>query len=349
MKLWIAIFLLAVGIKNGDAGEALVTKVRGSVVTIDAGLESGLVSGLTVELIRPPNEAVIHPITGENLGAPEVVLGQGTISKTSDRAANVKVDPGLIMAMRPGDIARYVTPEENMLVDQERSIATEEKNDQDHKIIRGEVSRLTKSIKNVQKRIGGLETVMKRVERVEEGFRVQLRSINTDVNTMKDDISDLKESVSLMGAIPIAGLDEDTGDVVDLQSEENAGQIRDIVREFLEEEKASQIDLEPIDDTLLDEDLLQDSSLSSLDEIGMEEEDGAFYTSWWFIGLFLLIGIAAIAAYVYLYLWDDKEKKGADKELTQEESPKLVETSDDDLDTDDMEIEDDDIVVEETS
>lgn len=349
MKLWIAIFLLAVGMKNGDAGEALVTKVRGSVVTIDAGLESGLVSGLTVELIRPPNEAVIHPITGENLGAPEVVLGQGTISKTSDRAANVKVDPGLIMAMRPGDIARYVTPEENMLVDQERSIATEEKNDQDHKIIRGEVSRLTKSIKNVQKRIGGLETVMKRVERVEEGFRVQLRSINTDVNTMKDDISDLKESVSLMGAIPIAGLDEDTGDVVDLQSEENAGQIRDIVREFLEEEKASQIDLEPIDDTLLDEDLLQDSSLSSLDEIGMEEEDGAFYTSWWFIGLFLLIGIAAIAAYVYLYLWDDKEKKGADKELTQEESPKQVEASDDDLDTEDMEIEDDDIVVEETS
>ena len=349
MKLWIAIFLLAVGMKNGDAGEALVTKVRGSVVTIDAGLESGLVSGLSVELIRPPSEEIIHPITGENLGAPEVVIGQGAISKTSDRAANIKVDPGLIMAIRPGDIARYVTPEENMLVDQERSIATEEKNDQDHKIIRSEVSRLTKSIKNVQKRIGGLETVMKRVERVEEGFRVQLRSINTDVNTMKDDISDLKESVSLMGAIPIAGLDEEAGDVVDLQSEENAGQIRDIVREFLEEEKASQIELEPIDDTLLDEDLLQDSSLSSLDEIGMEEEDGAFYTSWWFIGLFLLIGIGAVAAYVYLYLWDDKKMQDKDKELTQEESSTEVEASDDDFDTEDMEIEDDDIVVEETS
>ncbi|MEE3232646.1 MAG: hypothetical protein VX294_00640 [Candidatus Latescibacterota bacterium] len=346
MILWIAIATIVVGIKNVDAGEALVTKVRGSVVTIDAGMESGLVSGLSVELIRPPNEEIIHPITGENLGAPEVILGQGAISKTSDRAANVKVNPGLIMAVRPGDIVRFVTPDEGMLIDQERSIVTEEKNDQAHKVIRGEVSRLTKSIKSVQKRIGGLETMMKRVERVEEGFRVQLRSINTDVNTMKDDISDLKESVSLMGAIPIAGLDEEAGDVVDLQSEENAGQIREIVRKLLEEEKANQIDLESIDSALLDEVSLDDSSLDSLDEI---EEDEAFYTSWWFIGLFLLIGIGAIAAYVYLYLLGDKEDQDKDEELTQEENPEQVEASDDDLDTEDMEIEDDDIVVEETS
>ena len=346
MILWIAIATMVVGIKNIDAGEALVTKVRGSVVTIDAGMESGLVSGLPVELIRPPNEEIIHPITGENLGAPEVILGQGAISKTSDRAANVKVEPGLIMAVKPGDIVRFVTPDEGMLIDQERSIATEEKNDQAHKLIRSEVSRLTKSIKGVQKRIGGLETMMKRVERVEEGFRVQLRSINTDVNTMKDDISDLKESVSLMGAIPIAGLDEETGDIVDLQSEENAGQIREIVREFLEEEKANQIELESIDSALLDEVSLDDPSLS-LDEIEVAEEDGPFYTSWWFIGLFLLIGLVAIGVYAYLYLVGDKEDK--DKELTQEETPEQVEASDDDLDTEDMEIEDDDIVVEETS
>ena len=346
MILWIAIATMVVGIKNIDAGEALVTKVRGSVVTIDAGMESGLVSGLPVELIRPPNEEIIHPITGENLGAPEVILGQGAISKTSDRAANVKVEPGLIMAVKPGDIVRFVTPDEGMLIDQERSIATEEKNDQAHKLIRSEVSRLTKSIKGVQKRIGGLETMMKRVERVEEGFRVQLRSINTDVNTMKDDISDLKESVSLMGAIPIAGLDEETGDIVDLQSEENAGQIREIVREFLEEEKANQIELESIDSALLDEVSLDDPSLS-LDEIEVAEEDGPFYTSWWFIGLFLLIGLVAIGVYAYLYLVGDKEDK--DKELTQEETPEQVEASDDDLDIEDMEIEDDDIVVEETS
>ena len=151
-----------------------------------------------------------------------------------------------------------------------------------------------------------------------------------------------------MGAIPIAGLDEETGDVVDLQSEENAGQIREIVREFLEEEKANQIELESIDSALLDEVSLDDPSLS-LDEIEVAEEDGPFYTSWWFIGLFLLIGLVAIGVYAYLYLLGDKEDQDKDKELTQEETPEQVEASDDDLDTEDMEIEDDDIVVEETS
>jgi hypothetical protein len=346
MKLWIAIAIIVVGIKNSDAGEALVTKVRGSVVTIDAGVESGLVSGLPVEFIRPPNEEIIHPITGENLGAPEVILGQGAISKTSNRAANVKVSPGLVMAVRPGDIVRYVTPDEGMLIDQERSIATEERNDQDHKVIRGEVSRLTKSIKSVQKRIGGLETMMKRVERVEEGFRVQLRSINTDVNTMKDDISDLKESVSLMGAIPIAGLDEETGNDIDFQSEENAGKIREIFVELLEEEKANRVDLDPMDSGMLDEAVLDDPLLESLDQIEAEEESGPFYTSWWFIGLFLLLGIGAIAAYVYLYVLGEKE----DEELVvQDENSEQVEATGDGLDIEDMEIEDDDIVVEETS
>ena len=151
-----------------------------------------------------------------------------------------------------------------------------------------------------------------------------------------------------MGAIPIAGLDEETGDVVDLQSEENAGQIREIVRELLEEEKVNQIDLESIDSALLDEVSLDDPSLS-LDEIGAAEEDGPFYTSWWFIGLFLLAGLGAIGAYIYLYLSGDKENQEKEEELTQEESSEQVESSDDDLDIEDMEIEDDDIVVEETS
>ena len=36
--------------------------------------------GLPVTIVRPPGEAVIHPITGENLGAPEVELA--TVART---------------------------------------------------------------------------------------------------------------------------------------------------------------------------------------------------------------------------------------------------------------------------
>ena len=80
-----------------------------------------------MDIVRPPGESIIHPITGENLGAPELVIGRGEISKTSNRAANVQVGPGLLLSVRPGDIARFTTPEEEMLMDQERSVATEEK------------------------------------------------------------------------------------------------------------------------------------------------------------------------------------------------------------------------------
>ena len=70
------------------------------------------------------------------------------------------------------------------------------------------------------------------------------------------------------------------------------------------------------------------------------------FSWWWFIGLFLLLGIGAIAAYVYLYVLGEKE----DEELVvQDENPEQVEATDDGLDIEDMEIEDDDIVVEETS
>ena len=79
---------------------------------------------------------------------------------------------------------------------------------------------------------------MKRVERVEEGFKVQLRGINTDMNTLKDDIRDLKESVALMGTVPIVGLDEkgpSMGGGLNLESEEDVEALKQVVREVLEE------------------------------------------------------------------------------------------------------------------
>ena len=85
----------------GYAGEALITKVRGASLTIDSGAEAGLVQGMTVIIIRPPGEAVIHPITGENLGAPEGEIGSGEIAKISNRAASVRLGPGLLLRSSP--------------------------------------------------------------------------------------------------------------------------------------------------------------------------------------------------------------------------------------------------------
>ena len=73
MKKWLLILATIGCVAPVYAGEALVTRVRGSVLTIDAGAEGGLIKGLAVDIVRPPGEAIIHPITGENLGAPEMV------------------------------------------------------------------------------------------------------------------------------------------------------------------------------------------------------------------------------------------------------------------------------------
>ena len=342
MKKYVLILALTLYAVPTEAGEALITRVRGSVLTIDAGAEGGLIKGLSVDIVRPPGEAVIHPITGENLGAPELIIGRGEISKTSNRAANVQVGPGLLLSVRPGDLARFTTPEEEMLMDQERSVATQEKNQEEHQGFRNDISRLTRSIKSVQGRIGGLENMMKRVERVEEGFRVQLRGINSDMNVMKEDIADLKEAVSLMGAVPIAGLDgEEVQEPVDLSSEESVGQIRQIVQDVIGESQIGMAPLESEDLKLPDEASLDMSSDENESEEGPEEEP--FYTQTWFFLLFGAIGILLIAAYLYMrFMRGNDEDKEVEEEVDHDD--------DDEIDLDDLDLdEEDDIVVEETS
>lgn len=342
MKKYVLILALTLYAVPTKAGEALITRVRGSVLTIDAGAEAGIIKGLSVNIVRPPGEAVIHPITGENLGAPELVIGRGEISKTSNRAANVQVEPGLLLSVRPGDIARFTTPDEEMLMDQERSVATQEKNQEEHQGFRNDISRLTRSIKSVQGRIGGLENMMKRVERVEEGFRVQLRGINSDMNVMKEDIVDLKEAVSLMGAVPIAGLDqEELQEPVDLSSEESVGQIRQIVQDVLGE---AQVGMMPVGREELE---LPDETSLDMNSDGDENEEGAeeapFYTQTWFFLLFGAIGIILIAAYFYM-----RFMRGSDEGEEMEEE--VDHDDDDEIDLDDLDLdEEDDIVVEETS
>ena len=131
-KVELALICLLLRAYSSHAGEALITKVRGSSLTIDTGAEAGMVQGMVVTIIRPPSEAVIHPITGENLGAPEVEIGSG-----------------LLLPVRPGDIVRFVTSDEEMIMDQERSVAREDKDAQEHQGFNKEISQLAHNIRNV--------------------------------------------------------------------------------------------------------------------------------------------------------------------------------------------------------
>jgi len=335
MKKWnLALFCsILLWTPASHAGEALITKVRGSKAAIDMGAEAGLVVGMEVSIVRPPGEAIIHPITGENLGAPEIELGKGEITKTSGRAASVRLGGELLMAVRPGDIVRFLTPEEEMIMDQERTTERHERNQEEHQEFKNEISRLTRGIRDIQGRIGGLERLMKRVERVEEGFKVQLRGINDDINLMKEDINTLKDQIALYGPVPI----EDIG-----EQQEGAGEpsmskedVEQIVRDVVGDMQASAPPppLPPSEE-------LPPLPGEEEGEIAEPEEEGTpFYMQSWFFGIIGAVGIVGVVAYLYVRMTAGSEEDEEDEEIGEDE----------DMEEMDVDVEEEDgIVIEET-
>jgi hypothetical protein len=262
------LLLLATG---SQAGEGLITKVRGTNMTIDKGAEDGLIVGMKVDVIRPPTEAVIHPVTGENLGAPEINLGGGEITKTSGRASNVSLSQRPLMGVRPGDLVRFTTPEEEMIMEQESSMVSKEKAQGERKALRGNISGLTKKIQATQRRISGLEGTLKRLDRMQQGFIVQLQGAHKDITLMKEDIDDIKESISLMGAVPVDEPGEAGGAGFDLQNEENLTELKDVVRSMIEDLRADLPTpaLEPEEEI----DLGEEEDLDLEEEVEEEEDD----------------------------------------------------------------------------
>jgi hypothetical protein len=176
------------------AGEGQVVKVRGMSLSINQGAENGLMVGMMVSVVRPPTEAYIHPVTGENLGAPEIELAKGEVTKISGRAASLRLQKSPILPVQTGDMVRFVTVEEEMVMDQQQSAEKSDKAATERQSLRGDASRLTRDVKNIQGSIRTLEKMMKRLERVDEAIKVQLRGINRDMTAIKDDLKELKET-----------------------------------------------------------------------------------------------------------------------------------------------------------
>jgi len=103
-----------------------ITKIRGRTLTIDKGADDGLEVGLEVTIVRLPDEAIIHPLTEKNLGAPEIEIAGGRINKVYARAASIQLDSNPILSIRPGDMGRFLTMEEKMVMEQEVSTETVE-------------------------------------------------------------------------------------------------------------------------------------------------------------------------------------------------------------------------------
>jgi len=341
----LALILLLTGVgSRAFGGEALVTRVRGGRVMLDAGAAAGLSKGMEIKLFRPPGETIYHPITGEDLGAPEVEIAGGVVTKVSEHASSVHLKGEVLMGVRPGDVARFTTPDEQMLMAEERTIATREENQREHRQFRQEIARLKRSISSTQGRIGGLQKLVRRIERIEDGFRVQLRGINEDLVVMKKDVRDLKDQMTLYARVPVPV----AGDSENPQGSGPPGltaeDVEKIVQQAMEQQQAAAVPANPPADTLgLGEDLGEE-------DLGIESEAGAaeekpLYARLWFLFLVVgVIGIAAVGAFLYLRM------SAVSEEDEEEEEDEVMDEDEDgiEIEAEDAE-EEDGIVVEETS
>jgi hypothetical protein len=210
MKRIAALFMLLalLGAVPAGAGEGRVTKARGTTLTIDRGAQDGLTVGTEVMVVRSSGQAVIHPVTGENLGSPDIQIGVGQVTKTSGRAASVRLRDTPLLAVRPGDVVRFTTPEEGMVLEQERTTLEQEKAAKERHEIRGEISRLAKDIKGIQGNIHTLEDMVKRLDGIDRTVRGQLGRIGGEVASLRTDVKSLKETVALLNQVPVTGHSE---------------------------------------------------------------------------------------------------------------------------------------------
>jgi hypothetical protein len=178
------------------------------MVTVDVGSQAGLSVGMPVDIVRPATQPVVHPLTGENLGAPAVQLARGTVSKVSPRAASVRLEGAPLLAVRPGDMVRFQTAEDEMVRERDQVVANEQRNQQEHQQLRNDVSELTRSVRDVQGRMKSLDVAIAKLDRLEQALRAQLRGIGSDISSMKADIKKLQAQVLNWAPeqIPVVGL-----------------------------------------------------------------------------------------------------------------------------------------------
>ena len=333
---------------ESDAGEAYIKKARGNKLVIEQGAEAGLEVGMEVTIVRPPGDAVIHPVSGENLGAPEIKVGTGQVTKTSARAATIVVSQALLN-IQPGDMVRFTTVEEELILDEEVQRQRREQAQKERRQIQGDLSKLTQSIKRTQGTIKDLRNAIKRLDRIDENIKGQLRIINDDIHGMKEEIKGLKETVNLMGVVPVGA----EGEIKDgLITEENEEVLEEFVRDVIAKERTEAWEREAGDPSV--DDLAEEDDPDFADSEPLEEESSwsdFFEDKFWYV----VVGVVGVLLLIAMALYYLKMKSDAEKEDDEdddeddddeEEEEEDEEEEDDEEDFDVEDEEEDDIVVE---
>ena len=233
---WTILFLCALA-QTADAGEALVTKVRGLSLNVDKGADQGLVVGMEVVVVRPSGEAVIHPITGENLGSPEIRLAAGQVAKVSAGSGVVRLKGLPLMAVHSGDVIRFVAADSptQAVAQQTRTEVARKEEAEERQQLKSDVSGLTRDVKSIQTTIHTLENMVGRLEKVDERFRAQLKGISGDINGLRREMSQIRADVTALVSPKVGRL---KGEKPDSLSSEQLDHLRQIIQEEIRKLRA---------------------------------------------------------------------------------------------------------------
>lgn len=355
---WTALLLCALAQAAG-ASEAMVTKVRGLSLSVDKGADQGLVVGMEVMVVRPPGEAVIHPITGENLGSPEIRLAAGQVAKVSVGSGVVRLKGLPLMAVRAGDVIRFVaTGSPSQVMEQQTHTEVAKKEEaEERQQLKSDVSGLTRDVKSIQGTIHTLENMVARLEKVDERFRAQLKGISGDINGLRREMSQIREQVSALVS-PTVG--KTRGEKPDSLSSEQLDHLRQVIQEEIRKLRA---EIPPETTVVVQaapavEEHHPEPEVHAEPEHREEEhvepehaeeehheeetpgvEEPPFYTATWFLSAVGGLGVLGLGYYLFTFLKGRKGGGDEEEEEEEEEPEAEVEVEEE---------EEDDIVVEES-
>lgn len=191
--------LLSPGIVNADLLN--VIKVEGKTVYVGAGADRGIQEGMVGEVYRKA-EPIIHPVTGENLGAPSVKIAEIEITKTGPTFASGRYS------------VRYAPVEVgDVVVGLELIPTSEEKIKDEIAEARAEVKVLARGlaneIKSNQKAISDLRRTLRRIGSSER----RLKTVINAVTNMRERMVSLEDRMQQLQTSQAELIERDTAEV----------------------------------------------------------------------------------------------------------------------------------------
>jgi hypothetical protein len=195
--LIVALLLAWIPSIRAEVPETPVSKVDRKVVRLPIGSNKGLKAGMWLDVFRQ-EERILHPITGEELGAPKVKIAEVQITRVFRTTALAKITMNYAPIVA-GDLVREVgsvpmeSPESpGSGAPASRRTAVSEEIPKTADRLAWEISEIRANIASLSKTLGRITNIERSVARM----RGDLGAMQSSVASLKQEVDALKEKAT---------------------------------------------------------------------------------------------------------------------------------------------------------